>query len=267
MITGFNTEIPYGGTVYHVQTEDMGHRYHRIITHVFQGGAILMSKKTDYTQLVAEGYDETKVLGLMQEQHRTIIRVIQSGKLEVLQSRIKESESQDDTAETPSAEQETASAPKVEVQAESAPPPAQEKVPPPSAPSAEAPAAADGKAAPTDSTLHTMLRQYVEHGSPTQRLRIEMDTQAEILAGQPALIRLRTKDTVTGDPLPECKVVVKVVGMTFRPLVFSGRTDPEGYYTLNLIIPDFTVGQAAILVKASSDAGLDELKLKVSRRV
>ncbi|HQK88486.1 MAG TPA: hypothetical protein PLU25_12755, partial [Acidobacteriota bacterium] len=46
--------------------------------------------------------------------------------------------------------------------------------------------------------------------------------------------------------------------------VYTGRTDKNGVYTLNIIVPEFSAGQAAILVQASSEFGTDELKLKIS---
>ena len=95
MITGYNIDVQFEGVTYHVQTEDMGIDLKRIITHVFIGGAILCSKKTDYSRHLIHGYDEKKIKELMDEQHRTVVRIIQAGKLDVLRRKIDESDEPD----------------------------------------------------------------------------------------------------------------------------------------------------------------------------
>src|SRR5512134_3905382 len=52
MLSGFNHNIRYRGKVYHVQTEDGGKGNPQIITHAFQGGEILDSVRTSYTDLL-----------------------------------------------------------------------------------------------------------------------------------------------------------------------------------------------------------------------
>ena len=48
MISGFNTEIKIDGVVYHIQTEDKGVNNPVIESLVYQGGAILASKRSSY---------------------------------------------------------------------------------------------------------------------------------------------------------------------------------------------------------------------------
>ena len=48
MLVGYNTNIPYKGKVYHVQTEDSGIKNPVIITHLYFHGSILASKKISY---------------------------------------------------------------------------------------------------------------------------------------------------------------------------------------------------------------------------
>lgn len=80
MITGHNTDITYNGIVYHVQTEDKGKSNPTVETLVYKGGEILDARRTNYSQMVADGYDEQKIISLIEEQHRTVISEIRGGK-------------------------------------------------------------------------------------------------------------------------------------------------------------------------------------------
>src|SRR4051812_3119707 len=78
-VTGFNHNIKHQGKIYHVQTEDSGTQKPHIITHLFVGGNILASKKTSYTDILqAEGLAEL-VRGLMEEQHKEMLRNLVGG--------------------------------------------------------------------------------------------------------------------------------------------------------------------------------------------
>ena len=48
MITGCNTNILYRGKQFHVQTEDSGRTNPHIISHVYHGGTIIASQKSEY---------------------------------------------------------------------------------------------------------------------------------------------------------------------------------------------------------------------------
>jgi hypothetical protein len=80
MITGHNTDIQFNGVVYHVQTEDKGQSNPVIETLVYKGGEILDAKRTSYNHLISEGYDEKKIIEMIEEQHRTVITDIKGGK-------------------------------------------------------------------------------------------------------------------------------------------------------------------------------------------
>lgn len=80
MITGHNTDILFNGVVYHVQTEDKGQSNPLIETLVYKGGEILDAKRTAYGHLLTDGYDEKKIIEMIEEQHRTVITEIKGGK-------------------------------------------------------------------------------------------------------------------------------------------------------------------------------------------
>lgn len=80
MITGFNTDVPYKGEVYHVQTEDKGQDNPMVESLIYKGGEILGAKRTPYSLFLANGYDEKKIVKFMEDQHRGIIRDIKIGR-------------------------------------------------------------------------------------------------------------------------------------------------------------------------------------------
>ena len=79
MITGANTNVRYRGILFHVQTEDSGRANPHIISHVYHGGTILGTHKTDYAdQLDAD--DLTAVVrGLIEQQHAAMLQKLESG--------------------------------------------------------------------------------------------------------------------------------------------------------------------------------------------
>jgi len=80
MLVGYNTNISYKGTVYHVQTEDSGLKNPHLITLLFNKGTILARKKLSYANIAAAPEYKEKVRELMKEQHKTMIKELIAGK-------------------------------------------------------------------------------------------------------------------------------------------------------------------------------------------
>ncbi len=80
MLTGFNTDFKYKGIVYHVQTEDNGINNPTIITLLYQGGAILASRKVSYADILKFEKLEVVVRELMENQHKQVIKDLIAGK-------------------------------------------------------------------------------------------------------------------------------------------------------------------------------------------
>jgi len=81
MLSGFNTDCTVAGKVFHIQTEDNGLKNPTIVTLVYQGGAIIASKKTSYADILAADCLSDVVRELMEEQHRSVISDIKAGRL------------------------------------------------------------------------------------------------------------------------------------------------------------------------------------------
>lgn len=80
MITGFNTEIKYRNTVFHIQTEDKGERNPIIETLIYVGGEIIDAQRMSYDHLLKNGLHKDKLKELMEEQHKKVIALIKQGK-------------------------------------------------------------------------------------------------------------------------------------------------------------------------------------------
>jgi hypothetical protein len=81
MITGSNTNVRHQGKLFHVQTEDSGRRNPHVISHLYYGGTILASEKTQYADLLdLESETLTKdVRALIEEQHKEMLKRLKRG--------------------------------------------------------------------------------------------------------------------------------------------------------------------------------------------
>jgi hypothetical protein len=80
MITGFNTEVKFKNTVYHVQTEDRGVKAARIDTIIYRsGGAIVHKKQVFYSDILACECLDQAVQEMMSEIHSRTTNEIQKG--------------------------------------------------------------------------------------------------------------------------------------------------------------------------------------------
>lgn len=86
MVPGFNHNIKHKGRIFHVQTEDSGPKNPHIITHLFVGGNILASKKTQYAELVGQPDYEKTVRSMMEEQHKQMLRNLVNGVFDAVES-------------------------------------------------------------------------------------------------------------------------------------------------------------------------------------
>jgi hypothetical protein len=99
MITGANTNVRYRGVLFHVQTEDSGRANPHIISHVYHGGTILGTHKTDYSERI-DAEDLTSVVrGLIEQQHAAMLQKLNSGGFDaVIAQRLGKSALDADTA-------------------------------------------------------------------------------------------------------------------------------------------------------------------------
>jgi hypothetical protein len=79
-LVGYNTNVRHHGKVYHIQTEDSGLAHKHIFTHLFaDGGRIVATKKTTYSQHVGTDRYPGVVKKLMQAQHKAMFIALRDG--------------------------------------------------------------------------------------------------------------------------------------------------------------------------------------------
>jgi hypothetical protein len=258
VITGFNTDIEYEGVVYHVQTEDKGLDSPVILSLVYAGGAILASKRSPYEDLIRDGYSDEALAERLKRQHKLICAAIYTGRINDLKKMSGRSTGStgavdseptapielDDTIEqTPIPfELELGSKRSQEFQ-----PPTGESEVPPDAVSEETqvrPPSRSGKQAPLPEAPTS-----VEQG-----LIVRLLDMAEFYAGETPTLRVlvTNREGQQENPVGNAAVSIKVLGTTFRPLIYSLKTQKDGIATVSTQIPQFNSGRAAVLIKASS---------------
>lgn len=282
MITGFNTDIEHDGVTYHVQTEDKGLDSPIILSLVYVGGTILASKRAPYEDLIAEGFSDEVLAERLKRQHRLICAAINSGRIDDLKKmsgRAKEATQQKEAVEE-GAEQEaeTAVADTVEEPFEIEYWPMTQEWTPPPAPADEELAAViepgmEPRYEPVEATPQAppepepvveeveaeeaFLEPELEDG-----LFITLLDDDEFYSGQRYTLRVLVNDRTNGDekPLANVSVSVKVLGTTFRPLIFTLKTESDGVASITTDIPQFTSGRAAVLIRAVTKDQAAELR-------
>jgi hypothetical protein len=284
VITGFNTDIEYNGVVYHVQTEDKGLETPLILSLVYSGGEILASKRSPYDDLIQAGFDEKVLTDRLNRQHKLICAAIKQGRVDDLKRMsMREPAARENAGQNGKARKriESGDAPieileSVEiVKTVETPIPIVEIVPTRNVavepieaeqPLIEIPVAVVDE---TDDvqleygfdeplempgTPHLLRAQYgeMEPGKEDfeqSTINIKLFEEREYRGGE----RVELKIQVTNDifiPLPDVEIMVKVLGSSFRPLIFHARTGKKGTALVNLQLPHFRAGRAALLVRA-----------------
>jgi len=79
MLSGFNTNLRHRGVLFHVQTEDSGLANPHIISHLFHGGNILVSRKSVYREMLESDGLTDVVREMMETQHKDMLRSLIRG--------------------------------------------------------------------------------------------------------------------------------------------------------------------------------------------
>ena len=281
MITGFNTDIEHDGVVYHVQTEDKGLDTPIILSLVYAGGTILASKRSPYEDLIAAGFSDEVLAERLKRQHKLICAAIHSGRIDDLKKMTRpvkravaeETVTAESVVEEPS---EVVTGPEPFVDSEfvveeaelvAEPEPVveefefefgitQEWTPPP--PRVEEPVVEAVEE--TEAPEPEVVEATDEHGSEPVAIEeplpdglvIAMLDDEEFYSGEKYTLRVFIANRLAGQekPLASAAVSIKILGTTFRPLIYSLKTESDGVATVATQIPEFTSGRAAVLVRA-----------------
>ncbi len=76
MISGYNNNVLIKGEVFHIQTEDGGTKNPVISTVVFKAGQVVLSKKTNYADIIKFEKLGAALKEIMKEQHIATLKVL-----------------------------------------------------------------------------------------------------------------------------------------------------------------------------------------------
>ena len=260
MITGFNTDIEHDGVVYHVQTEDKGLDTPIILSLVYAGGTILASKRSPYEDLIAEGFSDEALAERLKRQHRLICAAIHSGRINDLKrmSRAAKETSIEEVIVSSEAEPDTTEAASAidDFEIEYGPITQEWTPPPPPEEEAVVEAAEEQTEAPEPEPVqaadeHGFEEVPAEEPLPDGLVITLLDDE-EFYSGEKYTLRVLIADRVAGEetPLAAAIVSIKILGTTFRPLIYSLKTEDDGVASVTTQIPEFSSGRAAVLVRA-----------------
>ena len=228
VLTGYNTDIEHGGTVYHVQTEDKGRSNPYVESLVYASGEILYSRRTPYHDLVEQGVEPKAVAAIMERQHRSIVEAIGAGKLPQLMSRDEEVSSEDDTTMVK--------------------------------PSPAAPAA-------SELSLDQVIVDYLQAQRGRAHLMLRPVREHDFVYGCTVPVEMVAIDSQTSSPVADAEIVVlfKSTAEPHRQLLAQGATGPDGVFRGEVVLPEYNGGTSAIVVSAQSELGTSEIKHLVHR--
>lgn len=241
MLTGYNTDVPHEGVVYHVQTEDKGLETPIILSLVYVGGAILASKRAPYSDLIASGFDEAVLAERIQRQHKLICAALHAGRVEDLK-RMSERAPTDKAARGR--------------KTESPEPLGAAIVPSPQKEDSSREVAPEVVSVPQDRFPISVTPDV--DGS----LRVILLEERELHAGDFVTLRVQvSRASRDGEaPVSRARVVLKTLGTSFKPASTFSITDKHGVALIFASLPPFETGRAAILLCAEADGETAELR-------
>ena len=231
MLTGYNTDIEYGGTVYHVQTEDKGRDSGFVESLIYSAGEILYSRRTPYSEVLEEGGDLEAVAAMMERQHRTIVEAIRRGLLQRLIGGEDSAEEDDETVVS----RKTAAA------------------------VVEKPA--DGR------SLDQVILDYLEAQKNQDHLVLKATPSSEFIYGSEISVEIRAARSRSEEPVAgaQIQIIFKSTGEPHRLVLAEGRTGDDGRFRAAMTLPAFNGGTSALVITADSEIGPAEIKHLVHR--
>ena len=284
MITGYNTDVQFGGVTYHIQTEDKGLDTPIILSLVYDRGTILAAKREPYDDLIEKGFDEKLLAERLTKQHKIICAAIKKGRIEDLKvltqqkrngravapvappaeflDHLKQVENPADPLSAaviiePDASDNGVFDPFEELASPIPMPKApvstrNEPAKHVSVPIVEGVAVVD-LPAPLPVDAVQVISDLAGTARPdSNKLALDFIGDDEFFGGSKAYITVMVCRGATRKVVSDAEVMVKVLGSSFRPLIFHSQTDKNGISTVVLDIPSFHSGRASILVRVIS---------------
>ena len=289
MIAGFNTDIKLNGIVYHVQTEDKGAPANMIMTLVYDKGTILASKRSKYDDLASSGSHEKELGERLARQHKLMCAAVRGGRINELVEMTRSASAANLQAKTESGAV-AQTIPALPVSTVPVPPPVLQPEPVAKAPDVVAPSPSINIAI-VETTPASPLEDVLFDDFPIIDAEIIEDIEilpdeavavVSELSGQERPINTKLSLELLGDSkfkggerktvnimicrgterkvVADAQIMIKVLGSSFRPLIFHAKSDQNGLARVHLQLPNFQAGRAALLIRAMT--GGEEIELR-----
>ena len=235
VLTGYNTDIDFAGTTYHVQTEDKGRSNPIVESLVYARGEILYSRRTSYQDLVDQKVESDAIAAIMDRQHRTIVETIRRGRLAQLS----------DDPDIASEDDDTYTSRDAAGTATPAPPPGKSDEP----------------------TLDQVILDYLAAQRGRAHLVLRAVNEHDFVYGQKAEIAISAVDSDSNTAQTGVRITVlfKSTSEPRRLVLVEGETDDGGLFSASAPLPGFSGGTSAVVITAESDLGQSEIKHLVHR--
>lgn len=97
-----------------------------------------------------------------------------------------------------------------------------------------------------------------------QKLNLELIGDSNFRGGERKTITIMVTKGSDQKVVESAQIMVKVVGSSFRPVIFHARSDSNGLAKVHLQMPSFNAGRAALLVRAQNEGQEVEFRRIVS---
>lgn len=285
MITGFNTDIEFEGVTYHVQTEDKGLSRPIILSLVYDRGTILASKRAPYDDLLVSQFDEEVLAERLQKQHKLICAAVRAGRIEDLKQMTARDSS---IAKTRKAKKSGGVSAAINgnvgvlahtsvnvLDSESPgletpiPKPLTETVTEPPLQSLDSAIFEDVSVVEEeiilpDEAVAIVGDETVSVRPTNNKLSIDILGETKFKGGERRTVTFMVCRGTQRKVVGEAQIMVKIIGSSFRPLIFHASTDGNGLAKVNLQFPGFSSGRAAFLVRAMSEGEEIELRRAIA---
>ncbi len=262
-----------------------------IITLVYDRGTILASKRASYEDLGGPNFDEKVVTERLSRQHKLMCAAVKAGRINDLVAMTRAASAGAKAKSEPVTAREPAAPVVVSPTLPTAPPP----------PSVQ-PAPKIGTplkigAIELEKVIHIIPDEMFEdelviddveiiedhaieilpdeavavvselsgrERAANQKLSLELLSDAKFKGGDRRTVSIMVCRGTERKVVAGAQAMVKVLGSSFRPVIFHAKTDNNGLARVHLQLPNFQSGRAALLVRAIADGEEVELRRVVT---
>ncbi|HVS15321.1 MAG TPA: hypothetical protein VMV46_15450 [Thermoanaerobaculia bacterium] len=128
-------------------------------------------------------------------------------------------------------------------------------------PTGDPPPSNGGDPSAVERSLDEVILEYLNAEARQDHLVLMLQEEVELSFDRPTTLSVSTRSSRTGTPVDGAEVVFKVISTVAEPTVLArGETDRRGVLSVEVMVPDYGEGSAALIIAASSELGKAELK-------